>query len=124
MLELESNEANADDKLWETPRGHQNGYVTGRACGEGVYRADKRKKLAQGFMTKKEFISLVSKIHETGIDEFKAEYNSPELLWEKVLKQAFAPPSCPVCGMRWYSDCDQFGCWSCGYEKEEQEVNK
>ena len=22
---------------------------------------------------------------------------------------------CPSCGMAWYRDCDQFGCWSCGH---------
>lgn len=35
---------------------------------------------------KEQFISKVSKINETGEDEFKAEFNSPELIWEKVIK--------------------------------------
>ena len=26
---------------------------------------------------------------------------------------------CANCGMAWYSDCDQFGCWSCGHTKME-----
>jgi|SRR5690606_6113073 len=33
---------------------------------------------------KDKFISKVSKINETGEDEFKAEFNSPELIWEAV----------------------------------------
>ncbi len=37
-------------------------------------------------MNKKQFISKVSKIDQTFEDEFKAEYNSPELIWEKVVK--------------------------------------
>jgi hypothetical protein len=37
-------------------------------------------------MNKKEFIKLVSKIDQTFEDEFKAAYNSPELIWEKVVK--------------------------------------
>lgn len=40
-------------------------------------------------MKKKEFISLVSKIDTTFEDEFKSEYNSPELLWDKVLEPIF-----------------------------------
>lgn len=38
-------------------------------------------------MTKDEFINLVSKVNETGEDEFKAEYNSPELIWENVISK-------------------------------------
>ena len=40
-------------------------------------------------MTKQDFINRVSKINETFEDEFKAEYNSPELLWEKVIVPMF-----------------------------------
>ena len=36
-------------------------------------------------MTKEEFISIVSKINSTGEDEFKALYNSPEKLWDRVI---------------------------------------
>lgn len=39
-------------------------------------------------MTKEEFIKLVSKIDQTGEDEFKAVYNSPELFW-KVFRKHF-----------------------------------
>lgn len=37
-------------------------------------------------ISKDQFISKVSKINETFEDEFKAEYNSPELIW-KVIKK-------------------------------------
>jgi len=40
-------------------------------------------------MKKKEFIALVSKIDQTFEDEFKAKYNSPELMWKKVLEPMF-----------------------------------
>jgi hypothetical protein len=36
-------------------------------------------------MTKEEFISEVSKINSTGEDEFRALYNSPEKLWDRVI---------------------------------------
>lgn len=36
-------------------------------------------------MNKDLFISMVSKIDQTFEDEFKAEYNSPELIWEKII---------------------------------------
>jgi len=32
-------------------------------------------------MTKKEFLRTVSKIDDTGEDEFRAVYNSPEAIW-------------------------------------------
>jgi hypothetical protein len=35
-------------------------------------------------MTKKEFIDKYSKISETFEDEFKSQYNSPELMWESL----------------------------------------
>lgn len=41
-------------------------------------------------MTKEQFIKLVSKVEQTQEDEFKAEYNSPELIWERVVKPAIA----------------------------------
>ena len=37
-------------------------------------------------MEKEQFINLVSKIKETYEDEFRAEFNSPELIWERVVK--------------------------------------
>ena len=33
-------------------------------------------------MTKKEFIDKYSKVFETFEDEFRSQYNSPELMWE------------------------------------------
>ena len=24
---------------------------------------------------------------------------------------------CPKCGQKWDKDCDQFGCWACGFDK-------
>lgn len=38
-------------------------------------------------MTKEEFIKLVSKIDTTFEDEFKSEYNSPELIWNKLCER-------------------------------------
>jgi len=38
-------------------------------------------------MKKAEFIKKVSKIEDTFEDEFRAEFNSPELIWESVIKQ-------------------------------------
>ncbi len=35
-------------------------------------------------MTKEEFIKKFSKIEDTFEDEFKAEYNSPELIWQEL----------------------------------------
>jgi hypothetical protein len=37
-------------------------------------------------MTKEKFIQTVSKINQTSEDEFKAEFNSPELLWSFLEK--------------------------------------
>ena len=28
--------------------------------------------------------------------------------------------TCPFCGVAWEPDCNQFGCWSCGYRKEDK----
>ena len=39
-------------------------------------------------LNKEFFINKVSKIQETFEDEFKADYNSPELIWDKFLKNA------------------------------------
>ena len=35
-------------------------------------------------MTKKEFIDKYSKVSETLEDEFRSQYNSPELMWESL----------------------------------------
>jgi hypothetical protein len=40
-------------------------------------------------MKKAEFIKKFSKIEDTFEDEFRAEYNSPELIWEALKKQLF-----------------------------------
>lgn len=40
-------------------------------------------------LEKEVFIKLVSKIDQTFEDEFKAEYNSPELIWEFLKQQEF-----------------------------------
>lgn len=37
-------------------------------------------------MTKEYLIQKVSKVEQTFEDEFKAEFNSPELLWENFLE--------------------------------------
>ena len=39
-------------------------------------------------MNKKYFINKVSKVNETFEDEFKAEFNSPELIWGNLLQNA------------------------------------
>ncbi len=39
-------------------------------------------------MNKKAFIGKVSKINDTHEDEFWAEFNSPQLMWKKVLSNA------------------------------------
>lgn len=39
-------------------------------------------------MNKEYFINKVSKINETFEDEFKAEFNSPELMWSNLLQNA------------------------------------
>ena len=38
-------------------------------------------------MTKEQWIKLVSKMDQTEEDEFKAIYNSPELIWDKVISK-------------------------------------
>lgn len=38
-------------------------------------------------MTKEQWIKLVSKMDQTEEDEFKAIYNSPELMWDKVISK-------------------------------------
>jgi hypothetical protein len=38
-------------------------------------------------MKKAEFIKKFSKIEDTFEDEFRAEFNSPELIWEALKKQ-------------------------------------
>jgi hypothetical protein len=42
-------------------------------------------------MKKAEFIKIVSKIEDTFEDEFRAEFNSPELIWEALIKQLTIP---------------------------------
>jgi hypothetical protein len=44
-------------------------------------------------MTKEEFISEVSKINSTGEDEFRAAYNSPEKLWDRVIARKLVKES-------------------------------
>jgi hypothetical protein len=39
-------------------------------------------------MNKEFFINKVSKINQTFEDEFKAEFNSPELIWDNLLSGA------------------------------------
>lgn len=39
-------------------------------------------------MNKEYFINKVSKIDQTFEDEFRAEFNSPEMLWDRVLQNA------------------------------------
>lgn len=41
-------------------------------------------------MNKDLFISICSKISETFEDEFKAEFNSPELIWDKIVRKLTA----------------------------------
>lgn len=38
-------------------------------------------------MNKEQWIKLVSKIEDTFEDEFRGEYNSPELMWEKIISK-------------------------------------
>ena len=40
-------------------------------------------------MTKESFINLVSKINDTYEDEFRGEYNSPELIWKNLITHHF-----------------------------------
>lgn len=69
-------------------------------------------------MTKQNWINLVSKINQTEEDEFKAEYNSPELMWEKVVSKIFIKPDVirQVCECESdYLQCNEFGkCPKCG----------
>lgn len=55
-------------------------------------------------MTKKQFIKKVSKIDQTFEDEFKAEYNSPELIW-KVLKKELAKNNKTIRDWQMWEDC-------------------
>ena len=38
-------------------------------------------------MNKEQWIKLVSKIEDTFEDEFRGEYNSPEVMWEKIISK-------------------------------------
>jgi hypothetical protein len=56
-------------------------------------------------MKKAEFIKKFSKVEDTFEDEFRAEFNSPELIWkalkEQLLMQSVVVPKgtlCDVCG--------------------------
>jgi len=45
-------------------------------------------------MLKEDFIKKVSKIDKTFEDEFKAKYNSPELIWRYLKKNGVFSNSC------------------------------
>lgn len=73
-------------------------------------------------MTKEEFIKLVSKIDQTGEDEFKAVYNSPEKIWriieiirtdaltKEIINEVFPDPNCQFChGTGYHSYGGSFG---------------
>ena len=53
-------------------------------------------------MKKAEFIKKFSKIEDTFEDEFRAEYNSPELIWQALKEQLNIPvvvvPKGTLCG--------------------------
>ena len=49
-------------------------------------------------MTKSEFLNLVSKVNDTFEDEFKAEFNSPELIWDKVISKMKEPKRIAIIG--------------------------
>lgn len=49
-----------------------------------------RKKYVKRSLTKEDFIKQVSKIEDTFENEFKPDFNSPELLWEHFLKKYFS----------------------------------
>jgi len=50
-------------------------------------------------MTKLEFLNLVSKANDTGEDKFKAQYNSPELMWDKVISKMKEPKRIGIVGI-------------------------
>ncbi len=60
-------------------------------------------------MTKEEFIKKFSKIEDTFEDEFKAEYNSPELIWQE-LKDILNTNKCIHCGVEIEMICDNCRC--------------
>jgi len=50
-------------------------------------------------MKKAEFIKKVSKIEDTFEDEFRSEFNSPELIWEALKEQLIlSGVMCSACG--------------------------
>jgi len=71
-------------------------------------------------MKKAEFIKIVSKIEDTFEDEFRAEFNSPELIWEALIKQLTIPVVghplfCETCktNVSYWPDLDRHTC-NCG----------
>jgi len=70
-------------------------------------------------MNKQEFLNVVSKIDTTGEDEFHAQFNSPELLWDNFLIHCFeqlqkhnVSGSCDhknVIQVRWAFKCSDCG---------------
>ncbi len=77
-------------------------------------------------MTKKEFIDKYSKVSETFEDEFRSQYNSPELMWESLKDILITKKStiqkdlcCPQCGNerlestggKWYICADRACDW-------------
>lgn len=62
-------------------------------------------------ITKEQWLNLVSKVDQTFEDEFKAEYNSPELMFpliQRLLKQCNVMRSCIHCGN---NDQSKFEVW-------------
>jgi hypothetical protein len=61
-------------------------------------------------ITKEKWVNLVSKVDQTFEDEFKAEYNSPELMFplmQRLLKQCSVSGSLPLDFVAWYSGMDE-----------------
>jgi hypothetical protein len=61
-------------------------------------------------ITKEQWLNLVSKVDQTFEDEFKAEYNSPELMFQvvqRLLKQCSVSGSFPLPFVAWYSGMDE-----------------
>ena len=71
-------------------------------------------------MTKQEFLSITSKIEQTFEDEFKAEYNSPEYLWDNLLSKHFSEETfkCPCCGSDKTYRTDAIHCTLCAVTTE------
>ena len=69
-------------------------------------------------MNKDLFIKMVSKIDQTCEDEFKAEYNSPELIWKKIICKltAQSPVICTCSEDNLIVGLDGCRCERCGIE--------